>query len=101
MLQPNPIHQSSIMAYSGLMQRKKGIAAAFRASISKTLDGYSAAVTAIFDHYKLGESSTADRNDDEALQNILVYINDVAFSLPAVELAANFLQKSYFLALEK
>ncbi|KAL1887618.1 hypothetical protein Sste5346_010119 [Sporothrix stenoceras] len=89
---------ASIMAYSGLMQRKKGIAAAFRASLAKTLDGYSAAVTAIVDHYKLGESSTADEDDEEAVQNILVYINDVAFSLPAVELAANFPQKSYFLA---
>ncbi|CAK7218971.1 hypothetical protein SEUCBS140593_003735 [Sporothrix eucalyptigena] len=89
---------ASIMAYSGLLQRKKGIAAAFRTSLTKTLDGYPAATTAILEHYHLSENSTADQNDDEALRNVLLYINDVVFSVPAVELAAHFPQKSYFLA---
>lgn len=86
------------MAHSGLFQRKKGIAAAFRASLTKTLEAYPSAIQAIFEHYHLDENSTADHTDDEALYNILVFINDVAFSLPAVDLAANYPQKSYVVA---
>ncbi|CAK7236636.1 hypothetical protein SBRCBS47491_009705 [Sporothrix bragantina] len=89
---------ASIMAYSGLLQRKKGIAASFRDSLAKTLDGYPAATTAILEHYRLEKDSVAADNDDEALRSILLYINDVAFSVPAVELAAHFPNKSYVLA---
>jgi len=81
-----------------LFQRKNGIAAAFRKSITSTLSQYPSAVEAILEHYALTETATSSVNDDVGLRKVLSFINDVAFSMPLVQLAANFPKKSYVLA---
>jgi len=89
---------ASILAYSGLFQRKKDIAAAFRVSAAKTLEQHPAALETLLTHYSLDDVSTTDLDDDAALKRILQLINDIAFSLPVVEIAANFPKDSYVLA---
>lgn len=78
------------MAYSGLLARKAGIAASFRASASKTLQGHPDTLKSLLKHYSLDEDSTSSLTDDEAFHNILKFISDVAFFMPAIELASNF-----------
>jgi len=90
--------QASILAYISLFRRKDGIAAAFRASIAKTLAKYPDAVQPILAHYSLDEASTTDTSDDDAFKKVLLFMNDVSFSMPVVEIAANFPGDSYVLA---
>ncbi|KAF4456815.1 alpha beta-hydrolase [Fusarium albosuccineum] len=80
----------SIMAYSGLLARKAGIAASFRGSAAKTLQGHPDALKSLLEHYSLDEVAAITLTDDEALLNILKFITDAAFFMPAVTLASGF-----------
>lgn len=77
------------MAFSGPFARKEGIAEAFRLSARKTLHGHPAALASLLDHYSLSESAARTMSNDDAMMRILDFINDVAFTLPAIELAAS------------
>ncbi|KAM0552404.1 hypothetical protein ACHAPJ_007964 [Fusarium lateritium] len=80
----------SIMAYSGLLARKVGIAAAFRARAAKTLNDHPNTLESLLKHYSLDEALASTLNEDEAFLNVLKLINDVAFFMPAFEMASNF-----------
>ncbi|KPM40140.1 hypothetical protein AK830_g6442 [Neonectria ditissima] len=88
----------SIMAYLGLLSRKVGIATAFRSSATKSLLDYPDSLASLLDHYSLSESATRTLTDDEALFKILAFISDVAFFMPAIELASNFPGDSFVFA---
>ncbi|KAK3681248.1 Alpha/Beta hydrolase protein [Podospora appendiculata] len=84
---------ASIMAYGGLLPRKSGIAAAFRASAVKSLQDHPEALASLLDQYALG-TSTLTGTDDEALVNILRLMSDISFFLPAVDFADKFTNKA-------
>jgi hypothetical protein len=46
----------------------------------------------------LDEASAADLSDDAAFRTVLLFMNDVFFSMPVVEIAAKFPQDSYVFA---
>lgn len=83
------------MAYSGLLARKAGIAASFRASAAKTLQNHPDALKSLLQLYMLDEAATSTQSDDEALLNVLKFITDVAFLMPAVEMASNFSKDAF------
>ncbi|SPO07784.1 related to carboxylesterase [Cephalotrichum gorgonifer] len=86
---------ASIMAYTSLLARKAGIAASFQASAAKTLQAHPDTLKSLLQHYSLDETATSTLTDDEALLNILKFISDVAFFMPAVEIASNFPKNSF------
>jgi carboxylesterase type B len=86
------------MAFAGLLQRKVGRAAAFRASAAKTLHGYPAALASLLDIYSLSEVATTSATDDDVLMRLLTLMSDLIFFLPAVELAAKFPNDSFVAA---
>lgn len=83
------------MAYSGLIDRKANIATAFRASATDTLQGHPDTLKLLLEHYLLDELSAGMLSDDEAFLCLLKFISDVAFFLPAVEMASNFPKKAF------
>ncbi|KAK3326934.1 carboxylesterase-like protein [Cercophora scortea] len=84
---------ASIMAYAGLLPRKNGIAAAFRASATKSLQDHPEALASLLEQYSLGTSPPT--TDDEALMNILRLMSDVAFFLPTVDFANKFANRTF------
>ena len=86
------------MAFAGgLLARKANIGASFRATAAKTLDGHPKVLKSLLEHYSLDESATSTLTDDEALINVLKFISDAAFFVPAVEMAANFAKDAFVL----
>jgi carboxylesterase type B len=79
--------QGTIMAYLYLLRRKEGIGAAFRQSAMESLHDYPEVLLLLLNHYSLSEPATEELSDDEALLNILKFISDVAFLLPAINFA--------------
>ncbi|RKL12917.1 hypothetical protein BFJ70_g16050 [Fusarium oxysporum] len=77
----------TIMAYLYLLRRKEGIGAAFRQSAMESLHDYPEVLLLLLNHYSLSEAATGELSDDEALLNILRFISDVAFLLPAINFA--------------
>ncbi|VUC37792.1 unnamed protein product [Clonostachys rosea] len=92
---------SSIMGYSGLLGRKEGIAKSFRVSAEKTLHDHPDALKSLLDHYSLSESAASAISDESVMMNILVFINDVAFLAPAVQLAARASCDSFFITFKE
>lgn len=85
------------MAY-GLLSRLPGIAEAFRASATKTLHDHPDTLSSLLDQYSLTESATSTATDHEVMFNIVRFISDVAFLMPAIELAATASCESFVLA---
>lgn len=89
------------MAHMGLFARKQGIASAFQKSASKTLSDYPDALASILDHYSLSEVATSNLTDDEALTNVVKFITDVAFFIPAIEIAATLPRDTYVITFDE
>lgn len=81
-----------------LAARKSGFGAVFRAVATKVLGGNSDALSSILEHYSLTEAAEESLTEDQVFRNVLQYISDVAFFVPAVELATGFKNTSYLYA---
>jgi hypothetical protein len=75
----------------GILARKTGIASAFTTSLTKTLSVPTAA-SAILEAYNIAP----DTSDDDAVQSILAFANDIAYYLPALFYAKSWPGKSYY-----
>lgn len=75
----------------GILARKAGIASAFTTSLTKNLSTPIAA-SAILDAYEI----TPTTPDDDAVQSILAFANDIAYYLPALFYARSWPGKSYY-----
>lgn len=81
-----------------LAARKSGFGAAFRAVATKVLEGHPKALNSVLEHYNLTEAAEKTLTEDQIFRNILQYISDVAFFVPAIELATGFKNTSYVYA---
>ncbi|KAI4596293.1 hypothetical protein KJ359_005422 [Pestalotiopsis sp. 9143b] len=88
---------SSIMGHM-LAARKSGFGSAFRAVATKVLGEHPNALNSILKHYNLTEAAEQTLTEDQIFHNVLQYISDVAFFVPAVELATGFKNTSYVYA---
>ncbi|KAK3312722.1 Alpha/Beta hydrolase protein [Apodospora peruviana] len=88
---------ASIIGSTVLLPRKRGIAAAFRASAAKTLCKYPEALASLLDEYSLSSTNAHDE-DQVSLLNIVRFMSDVEFFLPAVDLAAKFPNEAFVAA---
>lgn len=75
----------------GILARKAGIASVFTTSLTKNLLVPTAA-SAILEAYNI----TPNTPDDEAVQSILAFANDIAYYLPALFYARFWPGKSYY-----
>jgi len=75
----------------GILARKTSIASAFTTSLTKNLSVPTAA-SAILEAYNIAP----DTSDDDAVQNILAFANDIAYYLPALFYAKSWPGKSYY-----
>ncbi|KAK6063704.1 carboxylesterase [Seiridium cupressi] len=83
-------NDAMIMTYA-LMPRKAGIAAAFEKTMTKFVSSEKNGLAPIYEGYNIN----TDISDDEAMANILKYINDIAFYAP-VQILAKAWPKSAF-----
>jgi carboxylesterase type B len=75
----------------GITARKSGIAAAFTSSLTKNLSDPTAA-SAVLQAYNIAPTTP----DDDAVQGILAFANDIAYYLPARSYAKSWPGKTYY-----